>query len=168
MTIELLIASNLVLWIIVIALGAGYVALLRRSQSPNRNVIARARDLIGRSLEDVAPALTSWTRERDRLGLLFLSSDCQPCVALKERLAEISDTVTLLIIGDNAPRAKSVLGLETNPVIVADLRQRLAVEETPYLWMISRGTLVAGGIVNSPAAIEDLDAFARDEQRTHS
>jgi len=109
----------------------------------------------------VAPALRSWTTDRDRIGLLFLSSDCQPCGALKERLSEISETVRLLIIGDSAPAAPSVVGLETDPVMVADLRQRLAVEATPYLWMISGGTLVVGGVVNTPSAIEDLDDLAR-------
>lgn len=159
---ELLVASNLLLWLAILVLGVGYISLLRRVGTGRiQEFRTEQHSLIGQSLEDLAPAVAGWTGDEGRvpIGLLFLDADCAPCRTLRDRLAEVpAAAVRLVVVGDAEAAGPSVVARETEPARVSELRRRLWVNESPYLWISRSGRLVAGGVVNQPGDIAALAA----------
>jgi len=176
--IEALIVSNLLLWVVVVALAATVVALVRQVGvlheriAPAGAMVTRAGPTVGRP----APQMTLATLGGGtvELGtetsvstlLFFVSPTCPLCKELLpvvERVAQGEDPTTRVVLAsdgepDEHRRFVAARGLERFPyVLSAELGLTYQVAKLPYAVLIDEhGTVRAKGLVNTREHLESL------------
>jgi hypothetical protein len=95
--VELLIGSNLLLWVAVIALAVGYFSLVSRVTS-QQNVHAGPEELVGRPVPPEATALLEGLGLRGSLAAVFLTESCEPCSRLADELGSNQDQLSIPLV----------------------------------------------------------------------
>lgn len=86
-----------------------------------------------------------------------MSRDCAPCIKLGRELAAVDrGAISLVVVGDIDIGDIVLAGRITDPVEVDTLQRAMLVHESPYLWVVRTGEVVAGGVVNTPADVMAL------------
>jgi hypothetical protein len=157
--IELLVASNLLLWLAVIGLGAGYFALVRRRTDSNHQHNDEA--LHNAELAGTTPSLPAALADKLDEGsgiVLFASPGCPPCEQLHRDLDQgWAEPMPLIIVSDSplvAPPGTTTLALGKHEA--RSLGERLGVRDQPYAWVLRSGVLAVGGVVNSADHLRGL------------
>ena len=177
---EALLVSNLLLWILLIALGAAVVALTRQVGILHERVAPMGALSIqrGPAVGEKAPELLVADLAghpiriggEDPLGLrtllFFLSPTCPVCKTLLPTLrrvvSEESPSVRLLLASDGDPAEHEGFlreqGLDRDGYVLStELGMRLEVAKLPYAVLIDeRGIVRAKGIVNTREHLESL------------
>ena len=180
---SLLVASNILLWVVVILLAVMNYALLRQIGVLYERVAPAGALMVNRTIEigQRAPALEALTLEGTRISiappsdrsqlLFFLSPDCPVCDELTPALmgaarAE-SDWVDVVLVSDGDEQdhkgyvGRKGIGL---PYVVSELAGKsYGVSKLPYAVLIDENQSVASmGIVNSR---EHLDSLFEAKER---
>ena len=177
---EALLASNLLLWLGVVALGAAVLALVRQIGilheriSPAGALLGSERPMVG----ERAPVyeLRDWSGRVQRIGgieergrrtlLLFVSPTCPVCKQLLPLTRSLRDAegdglrVVLASDGPTAEHAKFVdrHGLEREAYVLSgELGRAYQIGRLPHAVLLDReGSVRARGLVNSREHLESL------------
>ncbi|HZT03967.1 MAG TPA: methylamine dehydrogenase accessory protein MauD [Steroidobacteraceae bacterium] len=175
-----LIVSNVLLWVLVLALAAVVLALVRQIGVLHERIGPAGALLLKRGLKVGQPvpalALTDLNGRSVTIGtssesarstlLVFLSPTCPICKlllpVLKSSRASESAWLELILASDGAEdehrRFVAANGLEEIPyVLSAELGMRFLVERLPFAAVIDEGgVLRARGLINSREHLESL------------
>ena len=175
-----LIVSNVLLWVLVLALAAVVLALVRQIGVLHERIGPAGALLLKRGLKVGQPvpalALTDLNGRSVTIGtssesarstlLVFLSPTCPICKlllpVLKSSRASESAWLELILASDGAEdehrRFVAANGLEEIPyVLSAELGMRFQVERLPFAAVIDEGgVLRARGLINSREHLESL------------
>lgn len=175
-----LIVSNILLWVLVSALAAVVLALVRQIGILHERIAPAGALLLRRGLEVGRPvpsiALTDLSGRAIAIGasserarstlLVFLSPSCPVCKALlpvlKSSRTSESAWLELILASDGAEdehrRFIAANGLrEISYVLSAELGMSFQVERLPFAALIDeRGVLRARGLINSREHLESL------------
>jgi methylamine dehydrogenase accessory protein MauD len=175
-----LVASQIVLWIAVIALGAVCIALARQVGLLHERIApAGALMLPGRTLNvgDTAPVMSLPTLRGDTIEiggardgrsqlLFFLAPDCPVCKSLlpvlKSSAAAERDWLDVVLAsdgekGDHAAFARAY-DLESFPYVLSEpLGRAFGVSKLPHAALIDeKGNLASMGLINTREHLESL------------
>ena len=177
---DALIVSNVVLWILVIALSATVLALLRQIGVLHERVAPAGALIVrgGPAVGEVAPVLEleDWSGAKRRVGapdtegrstlLFFLSPSCPLCKTLLpvlESVAAAEGRWLRVLLASAGPRAEHEVfvrdhGLERRGYLLSEqLGLAYRVGKLPYAVLIDEaGVVRASGLVNSREHLESL------------
>jgi methylamine dehydrogenase accessory protein MauD len=174
---EVLAASVVLLWLVVIALAVAVIALARQigvlhgRLAPAGALMTNAGPKVGETVPrktfqslDGTPALVGGTRERPQL-LLFVSPTCPICRTLVPTARSLARSERLDLVfasdgGDPAAHAAYVekQGIGDHPYVIStELGLTFEVGKLPYAVLLdARGVLRSKGLVNSREHLESL------------
>lgn len=172
---DALIASNVLLWIVVVVLAGVVLALLRQVGLLHER-IAPAGALVGRggpAVGESAPVLEveDWSGRRLRVGggsdaatlVFFLSPGCPVCRTLLPVLRSVGAAEkTRIVLASDGTRAEHETfvrthGLESEYVLSAALGLAYQVGRLPYAVLLdAAGVVRARGLVNTREHLESL------------
>ena len=177
--LEALLVSNIVLWVMVIALAAVVVALVRQVGVLHERM-APAGALVGSEgprVGEAAPRfeLTDWAGVPVTVGgadaegrstlLVFISPVCPVCASLLPILDSVARSVRpglRLVFASDGPRAEHEAFFRTHPtarpyVLSTELGLAFRVGKLPHAVLIdAAGVLRAKGLVNTREHVESL------------
>lgn len=177
---EALVASNIVLWVVVLVLGAVMFALIRQIGVLHERLGPAGALMMdqGPSVGDQAPIfeLRDLREQPIKIGgiqaegkstmLFFLSPTCPVCGSLVPMLKDISrqesDWLQLVFASDGEPEIQRDVveryGLESFPYVLSqDLGMAFQIGKLPYAVILdSEGKIAAKGLVNSREHIDSL------------
>lgn len=155
---ELLIASNLLLWIVVIALSVGYFSLLNRARA-GRELSARPEELVGGSVPANAVTLLGKVRLGPDFVPVFLTESCEPCSRLASELASTEDPVPIpVVVVGTAPVTGTAVSAQIRDALeVRALQSAFRVTSFPFASVVRNGRVAGAGSVN---AVRDLRRLA--------
>jgi hypothetical protein len=113
----------------------------------------QAADLLGKPLPSVAPEI-GLKPELVR-GLLFLESDDSKSDILMSEIAS-APPEGLVAVGGKTISGDGQLLQILDGGTAGRLREALAIDATPYLWVLRDGQLRAGGLVTQRSEVEAL------------
>lgn len=160
-----LLISNLLLWISVIALAAGYFSLLKRpSSSANEQHDDPTSSLIGQQIGGALPTVASDILERNReVMLLFTLEDCDTCKEVIRQLSSNDNRIDspLFIIGPVEEGAREIAGYENDPHVGARTRELLGIHLAPYACLVVNGHVTVAGAVSGADDLARMIDYSR-------
>ncbi len=178
--VEALVVSNIILWLVVIALGVICLALSRQIGVLYERVAPAGALMVNAKLKsgDKAPEMTATTISGDKISigglpetsksqlLFFLAPDCPVCKSLLPVIKSLhraeGSWLDVVFASDGEHAAHNVFvqdqGLNAFPYIVSELLGKaFGVAKLPYAVLIDEeGKIASLGIVNSREHLESL------------